>query len=212
LVTWGNEIKEFANCMSEKFEMDLPIENLASSKTLEMKEVVRSKRPTPTSTIPTSTPMPLGVKKTSEMKEAIRTGCKSNSDCGTGKRCVNGNCEITTTSLKESGPCKSNSDCPPNMACYNNKCSITTSSKYKEVKEAMDCECLKTCVCPTGCYCRCKNGTCTCTDSYTGGDCTNSSGTKISKSFWQENNPTHSIQQKVKNNKRFIIWLFMFFY
>jgi hypothetical protein len=179
LLNWGKETMEFAKCMSEKFEMDLPIENLASS-------------------------------KTSEMKEAIRTGCKSNSDCGTLQKCINGTCE-TTTALKESGPCKSDSDCPPNMACYNNKCSVTTSlrakkpnakemkeggdesrgftniiryqvsPKSKEVKEAMDCECLKTCVCPTGCYCRCKNGTCTCTDSYTGGDCTNSSGTKISK-------------------------------
>ena len=39
LINWGKETMEFAKCMSEKFEMDLPIENLESSKTSEMKEV-----------------------------------------------------------------------------------------------------------------------------------------------------------------------------
>jgi hypothetical protein len=96
LLNWGKETMEFAKCMSEKFEMDLPIENLASSKTLEIKEVVRSKRPTPTSTIPTSTPRPLGVKKTSEMKEALTTKCSSNSDCKPPLKCLNGKCDITT--------------------------------------------------------------------------------------------------------------------
>lgn len=41
LVTFGKDVIEFGKCMSEKFEMDpmdIPIENLASSKTIEMKE------------------------------------------------------------------------------------------------------------------------------------------------------------------------------
>jgi hypothetical protein len=43
LINWGKETMEFANCMSEKFEMKLPIENLASSKTSEMKEAAGCK-------------------------------------------------------------------------------------------------------------------------------------------------------------------------
>ncbi len=140
LLNWGKETMEFAKCMSEKFEMDLPIENLASSKTSEMKESIRT-----------------------------GTGCKSNSDCKFPQKCINGTCE-TTTALKESGPCKSDSDCPPNMACYNNKCSVTTSSKYKEVKETeemnegqpcprdwMHCPPANQC-CPPGSFCAGSQG------------------------------------------------------
>jgi len=114
LVTWGTETMEFTKCMSEKFEMDLPIENLASSKTLEIKEVVRSKRPTPTSTIPTSTPRPLGVKKTSEMKEALTTKCSSNSDCKPPLKCLNGKCDITTAlkTVKETEEMNEVPSCP----------------------------------------------------------------------------------------------------
>jgi hypothetical protein len=43
LINWGEETMEFAKCMSEKFEMVLPIENLASSKTSEMKEALTTK-------------------------------------------------------------------------------------------------------------------------------------------------------------------------
>jgi hypothetical protein len=95
LINWGKETMEFANCMSEKFEMNLPIENLAASKT-DMKEVRGS------GACDSDSQCPRGQRCvgnqcsiTTALKE---TGpCKSNSDCPSNMACYNGKCSVTTS-------------------------------------------------------------------------------------------------------------------
>jgi hypothetical protein len=107
-----------------------------------------SKLPKPTTTTPTGKPKPISTSTTTTktVKETkacfgVKCSCQTHAECGAGKRCVNGNCEITTSKeMKEASTatsktpskapgcmggmtyCASAKQCCPAGTCTNQGC------------------------------------------------------------------------------------------
>jgi len=149
LVTFGNDAMNFAKCAGDKFGMDsmeIPVNNIASSRPQEMKEVT-SNQCSPACKFPQKC---INGKCTTTTSLKEGAPCKSEKDCPPNTACYNGKCSVTTSAkqMKEGRACRPGETacgggcCPRGSSCRLGMCqsgiSQPTAPIFNESESELD--------------------------------------------------------------------------